>query len=222
MITASRIAERTAVVLARRHGAAAARRGRSRAGSAAARAAAAATTRRGTASSSPPRRPSQSDERRGDERAEAEADVAADREERHPARPLAPARVRGELRSLRVVGGRAEPGDDHEHDDEPVRRGVGGKRHPDARDRDAGRQQPDRAAPVRPEPEQRLDERRREPPRRASAPPRACRTDRTRREEREQRGQRAAGEVDRRVAASRARHRPPVDPLAHAGQRYPR
>ena len=113
-------------------------------------------------------------ERRRQDRPERVAEVAADGEERHPARAALPARVGGELRALGVVRGDADAGDDHEQHDEPVARRVGGERDPDPRHGDPGGHQPVGAAAVGPEAEQRLDQRAEEPPRRASAPPRAC------------------------------------------------
>ena len=100
------------------------------------------------------------DEERRDQRPEREPDVPPHREQRHPARTLASAHVAGELRALRVVGGDAEPREEHADDHEPVARRDRGERDPDAGERDAGGQQPERPARVRPEAERRLDDRR--------------------------------------------------------------
>ena len=159
--------------------------------------------------------PERVDEQRRRERAEAEAEVAADREERHPARPPAAADVRRELRALGMERGRPEPGDDHARDHEPVRRRDARQRHPDPARRDARRDQPDRAVSVRPEAEERLDDRPRD--RRAEH---QHRRERVREVElvvevRDHHVQRAAREVHRAVTARERRHRPAVDPLPH-------
>ena len=83
-------------------------------------------------------------------------------------------------------------------------------------DRDARGQEPDRAAPVRPEAEERLHDRAGERRREDQHGGERVREVELVVEEREQRGQGAAGEVDGAVAGRERRHRPPVDPLPHA------
>ena len=119
-----------------------------------------ATRSPGSATNTPPSRPSPSvmTKNEASERPERKADVAAHREERHAARPPAPAHVAGELRPFRVVGGDAEAGREHAEHDERVRGRDRGERDADAGERDAGRQEPERPARVRPEPEGRLDD----------------------------------------------------------------
>ena len=88
-----------------------------------------------------------------DDRPEREADVAADRERAHPARPLAAARVGGELRALGVdTRRRRGPRRRRAASTSQYEGAAAASADPDAGDRDAGRQQPDRAAPVGPEP----------------------------------------------------------------------
>ena len=88
------------------------------------------------------------DERR-EQRPEREPDVAADREERHPARAAAAADVARELRSLRVVGGDAEARDDDGEHDERVRR-ARSPRPPSRRPRSPRRPAGARARRARP------------------------------------------------------------------------
>ena len=77
-------------------------------------------------------------ERRDDDRAERIARVAADVEERHPARPLAAAREDGELRSLRVERGDADAREEDEHEEQAVARRDRGEAEADSRQRDPG------------------------------------------------------------------------------------
>ena len=157
------------------------------------------------------------DDRRHHQRAEPVTDVAADREERHPARPLAPARVGGELRALRVVGGRPEPGDDH-----AARRRASTaarRRRPPSRSRrpprPPGRSQiAPRASDQSPNSGWTIDDESAD----ASIEHGDERVGEAELglEEREQRRQRPAGEVDGRVTGREQRHRPPVDLVAHA------
>ena len=155
------------------------------------------------------------DQRRRRGRPQRVADVAADREEAHPARPLGTAGVGGELRALGVVCSDAEPRDDDEQQHEPVGGRGSGERDPDARQRDAGRQQPERAAPVRPGAEERLHERRGS--RRGEHHDRGERVREPEAVDHEgqQRGQRAVREVRRAVPRREHRHRPFVELGAH-------
>ena len=174
--------ERAQVVLARARHPAPRRRGRSRAGSAWPRAAAPRRAGTGTTRSQRAAQPERDDDRRDHQRAEPVAEVAADREQRHPARPLAPARCRrrtssppdGTPPSRARRRSPARP-----RASTPGRRAA--SRHPDAADRHARRQQPDRAAGIRPEAEERLDDRRPRAPTRAPAPRPTCTRGRTRR-----------------------------------------
>ena len=117
-----------------------------------------------------------------------------------------------------MVGGDAEPGDDHEQQHEPVARRGRRERDPDPGKSDPGRQQPERAAAIRPGAEERLDERRRG--RRGEHHDRGERV----REpeavdhERQQRRQRAVREVGRAVSQRERRHRPLVDLRPHRSE----
>ena len=79
------------------------------------------------------------DEEGRDDRAEGKADVPADREPRHPARPLPPAHIARELRAFRMERGDSDARDEDEDDDEPVLRRVRRERDPDACERDPSR-----------------------------------------------------------------------------------
>ena len=119
-----------------------------------------ATASPGSASRRPPFSAEREHDRRGEERPEREAEVPADREERHAACTQVPAHVVRELRGLRVVGGHAQPGD--EDGDEHKR--VGGRHrregHADSRYGDSDREEPVAALRVRDEPKKRLHDRR--------------------------------------------------------------
>ncbi len=65
-----------------------------------------------------------------------------------PARALASARVRGELRALRMEGGDPDARDEDEQQHELVRGATAASPVRAPADRDAAGQQPDRAAPV--------------------------------------------------------------------------
>ena len=159
--------------------------------------------------------PEPEDERRHDDRPERVAGVAADVEERHPARALAAADVDGELGSLGVKGGDADARDEDEHEERAVARGDG--RETDA---DAASASPPAAARGR----------RGGPTRGRRAAARATTTRarpsiRTRRErvaevelvreERKQRRHAARGEIGGAVAAGQHGHPLAVDRLAH-------
>ena len=151
------------------------------------------------------------------DRPERVADVAADREERTSRSRGGAARVGGELRALGVEGGDAEAGDD----DEQERRASRRARRRRARSRSRRRATPvgsSQSAPRRSDQsaEERLDQRGRRPPRRASAPPRACTRARSGPEERQQRRQRAVREVGREMAARESGHRASVELGPHA------
>ena len=96
-----------------------------RAGTTAAPSRTTAATSPGITSSRPPSRPSQSTSGRRDQRPERVADVAADVEVRHPARPLLPAHVRRELRALGMEGRDADARD---HDEAERRAGSSARR----------------------------------------------------------------------------------------------
>ena len=68
----------------------------------------------------PTGKPEPEHERSDDYRRERITQVAADVEQRHPTRTACCARIRGELRSFRVVCGDAESGHDGDDDDEPI------------------------------------------------------------------------------------------------------
>ena len=121
----------------------------------------AAIARAGTTSSQPPRRPSATTSGVTNSAPSPKPTFPPTENSDIPLARFRPLDVGRELRALRVEGRSSEPRDDHEHDHEPVRGRVGGERHSDPGDRDAGRQKPDRAVPVGPEAEERLDDRRR-------------------------------------------------------------
>ena len=154
-------------------------------------------------------------ERRHDDRPERVARVAADVEQRHPARALAAADVGGELRSLRVERGDADAGDEDEHEEEPVARRDGREADADAREREPDGEQPERAPAIGPEAEQRLQQRRGdeqdEHQRRGE---RVAEVELVG-EERQQSGNAAGGEIGGAVAPRQGGHPPPVDSLAH-------
>ena len=145
------------------------------------------------------------------ERTKGVAEIASDREPGHPARPLATADEGRELRSFRVEGRNAHARGEHEQQDEPVARRVRGQRDPDARQRDAGREQPHRPAPIGPQPEERLDQGRRSLRREHHSPDGSVREGEAVLQERQQCGQRAVGEVRGEMSAREQRHGPPVD-----------
>ena len=156
------------------------------------------------------------DEERGDQRPERKPDVAADREQRHAARTLASAHVAGELRALRVVGGDTEPRGEHADDHEPVARRDRGKRDPDTGERDAGGQEPERPAHVRPEAEGRLDDGRadrRHEDERAHHRVREVEPDLEKGQERRQRPLRQVGG---QMAGGKGGHAAGVDAVLHA------
>ena len=162
--------------------------------------------------------PEPEDERRHDDRPERVARVAADVEERHARRPLPAAGERGELRSLGVVSRDPEPGEKDESEDEDVGRCDGREPGRDPCQRDPGGQQPGCAAPIRPEPEERLHERRGrehgEHEHRRGGVAEVELED----EERKQGRDGAGGEVDREVTAGERRHRPAIELLVHTGE----
>ena len=93
--------------------------------------------------------------------AERDAEIPADREERHPARLAVATHVRRKFGSFGVIRRGPEPGDDDEKHADRVGGGDRGERHSRAGQKDACRQEPHGAAPVGPVAEERLHERRR-------------------------------------------------------------
>jgi len=163
----------------------------------------------------PAREPEREHERGRRDRPEGEAEVAADREERHRARPPAATGEGGELRAFGVKGRHAEAGDDDEEKHERIARRRRGERDPDSRERNAARQQPDRSTPVRPQPEQRLHDRRRDRGGEHRGRRQRVREVELLDKEGKQRRQSAVREVGRAVAARERRHRTLVELRPH-------
>ena len=159
--------------------------------------------------------PEPDDELPGHERAERVTGVAAAVEVGHPARALVTARVGGELGAFGMKGRNAEPAGEDEQQHERISGRDRRAADADRREQRAAGDQPERSAAVRPEPEQRLDERR------------GCgRGEQEQRRERvaevelvgherDQRRDASRGEIDREVATRERAHRPPIDTRPH-------
>ncbi len=117
-----------------------------------------------------------------------------------------------------MVRGDTEAAGDHTQNDEPVRRGNSDERHRDSAKGNSGRQEPDRATAIGPEPEERLDDGARHRRGEDEDGRERVREVEAIDEEREQRGKRARREVDRHVAAGEQRHRTPVQLRPHPGR----
>ena len=161
----------------------------------------------------PSREAERQHERRRDRRPERVAEVAADREEAHPARAPQAACIGRELGALRVVRGHAEPGDDDEEQHERVRGRRGRHSDADPGDRHSGREQPERAALVGPEAEERLDDRGRHRRSEHERRRKRVREPEAVDEERQQRRKGAVREVSRQMPGRESRHRPLVECL---------
>ena len=115
-----------------------------------------------------------------------------------------------------MEGRNPQTGDDHPDEHEPVGRRHRGESDSDSRKRNPAGQQPDRPAPVRPEPEERLHDRRGggrgEHDRRGKGVRERELVD----EERQQRRQRTVREIGREVAARERRHRTLVELGPHS------
>ena len=154
----------------------------------------------------------------GDEWPEREADVAADREERHPAGAALSAHVACELGALRVVGGDTHAGDQDREHRERVRRGDRDKGHRDTRQGDACRQQPEHPAGIRPQAESRLDHRRGDRRGEHERCSHRVRQPEFRLEKREESGKRSLGEIRCEVTGGKRGHRPLVDSGPHGSE----
>ena len=147
--------------------------------------------------------------------AEREADVAARREERHPAGAPGSARVAGDLHPLGVKRADPETRDADEHEQQHVVRRDRREPDRDARDGDADRHQPDRPTPVRPVAEDRLRDRRRHRRDEHHGRRHRVREVQHRLEEDENRRQRTLREIRGEMTEREVGHGSPIDPARH-------
>src|SRR4051794_25614285 len=165
-----------------------------------------------------PARPEAHDAGRGEGRPEPEAGVAADGDPRHAARAFLAADEAGELRAFRVVGGAAQPGHEDEQQHEPVARRVRRQRDPHAGDGDARGQQPHCAAPVGPQAEERLDQRRGRLRSQDHGADGGVRKGEAVFEKREQGRQGSVREIGREMPARQQRHGAAIDVRSHGAE----